>query len=311
MYGVYQTNKAKYMDLVGGSRAKRGGSGSDRSEPTFLFIHVQPGEVIEDYDLPAIVSNLKSYGKVYEYTSVFAKTGTIYKLEDLSFSSVAKDIASYIKSNNLGKVYLITVSHGGPYGLYFSTKYADMCEGVICFPLRLYSKSSLERRIWKFKEREGFKKYTSKKYDVDRHLINITDEALDELLNDNSDEAREVLYLIFDFNMHRQADDIPKVFSVPTYLFSRLDLDIDSIVKLNFERKDIADMKKITSEGDALYNSMMWNFHRIQFDVELQKQNSSNSNLTIHYMVGGINKWPTLIDAVKVMLYKVCGVSEI
>ena len=58
--------------------------------------------------------------------------------------------------------------------------------------------------------------------------------------------------------LRKQYDKIPKVFKIPTYLFTRLDMDSVSTIKQNFKRKDIADMKGILSPNDAIYTSMMW-----------------------------------------------------
>ncbi len=46
-------------------------------------------------------------------------------------------------------------------------------------------------------------------------------------------------------------------------------MDSVSTIKLNFERKDISEMKGILSPDDAIYTSMMWNIARVQYDREL------------------------------------------
>jgi len=103
-------------------------------------------------------------------------------------------------------------------------------------------------------------------------------------------------------NLQKQHAKIPNKFKVPTHLFTRLDMDIDQIVKLNFKRKEIADMKKIVSEQDALYASAMWNFHRVQYDVGLMEKNKNNQNLKISYIIAGLYQINHLIDSIKVML---------
>jgi hypothetical protein len=82
-------------------------------------------------------------------------------------------------------------------------------------------------------------------------------------------------------------------------------MDSVSTIKLNFERKDIADMKGILSPDDAIYNAMMWNIARVQYDRELIELNKENNNLRIHHMVAfEINEDVRLIsDAVKILLY--------
>lgn len=99
-------------------------------------------------------------------------------------------------------------------------------------------KNSLERRIWKFKNNGGWNKYISKKYDVNDYYININDTRLQKLLNNPQKEEIEVLYHVFDFNLIKQWNRIPLVHKIPTYLFTRLDADIDSIIKLNYDRKE-------------------------------------------------------------------------
>ncbi len=57
--------------------------------------------------------------------------------------------------------------------------------------------------------------------------------------------------------LRKQFNKIPKVYKIPTYLFSRLDMDSTSTIQQNFERKAIADMKGILSPDDAIYLAMM------------------------------------------------------
>lgn len=90
-------------------------------------------------------------------------------------------------------------------------------------------------------------------------------------------------------------------FKIPTYLFTRLDMDIDSIIKLNYERKEIAKMKDIVSENDALYNSAMWNFERVKHDKEMINQNGDN--LTIQYIIGGLENDREVENVMKMLLF--------
>jgi hypothetical protein len=66
---------------------------------------------------------------------------------------------------------------------------------------------------------------------------------------------------------------MPTKFKVPTILYTRLDLDVKSIVELNYYCTDIASMKQIFSENDALEHSMVWNFERIKYDAMLKDNN--------------------------------------
>ena len=83
-------------------------------------------------------------------------------------------------------------------------------------------------------------------------------------------------------------------------------MDSVSTIKLNFERKDIADMKGILSPDDAIYNSMMWNIARVQYDRELMELNKENNYLRIHYTIAFENNEDTrlITDAVKILILK-------
>ena len=88
------------------------------------------------------------------------------------------------------------------------------------------------------------------------------DKSDDKKDNENNEE-KNIIDLLINFQLRKQYDKIPKVYKIPTYLFTRLDIytivDISNIytIKLNFERKDIADMKGILTPDDAIYTSMM------------------------------------------------------
>jgi hypothetical protein len=62
-------------------------------------------------------------------------------------------------------------------------------------------------------------------------------------------------------------------------------MDSVSTIKLNFERKEIAQMKGNLSPDDAIYNAMIWNIARVQYDRELIELNKENNNLRIHFIV--------------------------
>jgi hypothetical protein len=59
--------------------------------------------------------------------------------------------------------------------------------------------------------------------------------------------------------------------------------NIKSIVENNYNRTDIANMKKIFSENDAVQQSMMWNFEKIKYDNMLKNKNKKN--LKIKYII--------------------------
>lgn len=81
-------------------------------------------------------------------------------------------------------------------------------------------------------------------------------------------------------------------------------MDSISTIKLNFDRKDIADMKGILSPDDAIYTSMMWNIARVQYDRELIELNKENNFLRIHYTIAfEIENVRLICDAVKILTY--------
>ena len=57
---------------------------------------------------------------------------------------------------------------------------------------------------------------------------------------------------LIDKNLDFKAWLIPTKFKIPTILYTRLDLDIKSIVEQNYNRKNIAEMKKMFSENDFI-----------------------------------------------------------
>ena len=81
-------------------------------------------------------------------------------------------------------------------------------------------------------------------------------------------------------------------------------MDSISTIKLNFDRKDIADMKGILSPDDAIYNALMWNIARVQYDKVLIELNKENNFLRIHYTIAfEINDVRLICDAVKILTY--------
>ena len=74
-----------------------------------------------------------------------------------------------------------------------------------------------DRRIWKFKDNQGWKKYISQKYGVDNYLLKLNNTRLQELIDksDNQEEY-EILRLAVDMNLRKQYNKIPQIFKVPT-----------------------------------------------------------------------------------------------
>lgn len=237
-------------------------------------------------ELVPIINKLSRYGNVYNYFFKFSYYSNKFELNDLLFENAADDIHNKVK--HLKKYLIISYNHACPIGLYYANKYSNDCLGIICYPYRFYCKESYERRIWKLKNNNGWiSLIKSKEYDVDKYLFKINNTRLQKLLKNPQEDEKQILYLIMDVMLQKQYNKIPKVFKVSTILYTRLDMDVESIIKFNFDRKDIAKMKQIINKNDALYNSMMWNFDRIKYDAVLKKSNKNNKHLKIKYLVSG------------------------
>jgi hypothetical protein len=94
----------------------------------------------------------------------FGHKKVIYNLNDLTFKSVSKDIKLFIKQNKFKNNIIICLEESSPYGLYFANKYNKYCEAIICYPLRLNTKESLDRLYHKYINKNR-SKYISKSYD--------------------------------------------------------------------------------------------------------------------------------------------------
>jgi len=239
-------------------------------------------------------------GKVYKYKFKFKNNR--YTLKDLTFESANEDIKKFIDEKKLTNIIFICLEESSPYGLYFVDKYPDYCKAIICYPLRLNTKESLDRLYYKYIEKKGWKSISTT-YDPIDYFFEINDKRLNELFEKNGDEEKTIIELITNLQLRKQCDKIPKKFKCQTYLFSRLDMDAVSLIKYNFDRKEIAAMKGILSPDDAIYNSMMWNIARVQYDNELLDLNKETGLLRIHYMIAlEINEDIRLItDAVKIL----------
>ena len=63
-----------------------------------------------------------------------------------------------------------------------------------------------------------------------------------------------------DFNLQKQYSKIPQKFKVKTVLFTRLDLNVEDVLKFNFHRKEIAKMKQIINSYQCPFSSLFFPF---------------------------------------------------
>jgi hypothetical protein len=249
-------------------------------------------------DIKKLTKNLTKLGQLHEYFFKF-NYNEQFTLEDMKFENVSKDI--YNKFKHLKKFLVVAINHACPMALHFCDTYPKQVLGIICYPFRFYCKESYTRRIWKFKNNKG---WNHEKYDINKYLLKTNEKRFGELFNNITDEKKEIIYLNFDFGLQKQYYKIPQVFKVPTILFTRLDLDTKSIIKYNYERKEIAKMKQIITKDDALYNSMIWNFDRVKYDSQLIKKNENNNFLNIKYLVSGHETYDDVVDEVILFIEK-------
>lgn len=270
----------------------------------FLHLPTMYDEPKVPDNLKLIIEKLSKQFTVHNYFFKFSYYGNRFDLDDLDFENATKDIHNTFK--HIKKYLIVAINNACPYGLYYTANYPEKCLGIICYPFRYYCQESYERRIWKLKTNNGWSSLikNSDKYDIDNYLLNINNERLQTLFDNPSDDEKSILYLVMDLNLQKQHFKIPSKFSVPTVLYTRLDLEIESVLKLNYNRKDIAAMKKIFSENDALQNSMVWNFDRVKFDALLKKANKDNHNLKIKYLVSGWEDYDDILDEIILFNYK-------
>ena len=296
----YIKYKTKYLEL------KNINNQSGGVKNNFIIIGNIRGDELKF--IPELKKELKLIDKnAYEYKFKFRNKR--YNLDDLTFESVSNDIKLFIDKKELSNNIIICLEESSPYGLFFADTYPDYCKAIICYPLRLNTKESLDRLYHKYVEKNGWK-YISKKYDPIKYFFEINDERLNELFDKSDDkkdnEEKHIIDLLINLQLRKQYDKIPKVYKIPTYLFTRLDMDSVSTIKANFERKDIANMKGILNPDDAIYTSMMWNIARVQYDIELMELNKENNNLRIHYAIAFENNEDIrlITDAVKIMIFE-------
>ena len=252
----------------------------------------------KEVEFQQIRNVLDNTGRITIYEFKFNNINDDLRLDDYLLENTADDIINFCKDNALDRPIVVCWEHASPYGLYVVNKYPDMFRAIVCYPLRLYEKASLDRRIWKFRDQGGWDKYISTTYNIENYYLNVSDKTLRDLTKNPGKEELQILQLISDKLLQEQAAIIPKKFKIPTILFTRLDMDIDSIIALNYERKSIASMKGIVNENDALYTSMMWNFSRVKYDKNLLDKNVNNNNLRIKYYVAGMDDDRNIKDSI-------------
>jgi hypothetical protein len=288
----YIKYKTKYLQLKNQNNMIGGG------KINFIIIGNIRGNDLDF--IPNLKRSLKLLnGNVHEYKFKFKNKRFI--LDDLTFESVSNDIKLFMDKKELINNIIICLEESSPYGLFFVNTYPDYCTSIICYPLRLNTKESLDRLYHKYVEKNGWK-YISKKYNSIDYFFEINDDRLNELFDK---EETNIIDLLINLQLRKQYNKIPKLFRIPTYLFSRLDMDSISTIELNFERKDIASMKGILSPNDAIYTSMMWNIARVQYDRELIELNKENNFLRIHHIVAFDKNEDIRIitDAVKILIF--------
>lgn len=287
----YIKYKSKYNNLQNGGKRKA----------TLIIMHeptLNSKGVIPD-TIKNILPALKKYCTIYNYWLKLSDKK--FTMENLLFDNVANDLHKTF--SHMNKFVILALGHAAPYGLYYSNKYPKTCQAIICYPFRYYSKGSLERRIWKLRDNKGYQQNVGK-YDVINYMINATNKELTELLIDKTNNGKLALWYLIDYNLQKQYDDIPKKFNTKTILYTRLDIDIESVIEYNFNRTDIASMKKIFSENDAMQQSMVWNFERVKYDAELKKNNINNNNLFIRYIVSGWENYADIINEIMLLTYR-------
>lgn len=286
----YLKYKTKYLELT---KQKINQSGGSSNLNIVILHHPILKNMAMNEETKIIIDKLSEFGIVHNYRFKF--TNNNFTMSDLLFENVAIDIN--LQFDNLDKFVIIALEHACPFGLYYSYHYPEKCQCIICYPFRFYSKGSYERRFWKLKENGGYEKIIST-YDVDNYMIDINDDRLQILLNDDSDNGSTALYHVIDFNLQKQYAKIPSEFKVKTILYTRLDLDVESIIEFNYDRTNIADMKKIFNENDAMQQSMMWNFDRVKYDAFLKNKNKDGDLLKIKYLITGWDNYSEIIDEI-------------
>jgi hypothetical protein len=70
--------------------------------------------------------------------------------------------------------------------------YPELCKAIICYPLRLNTKESLDRLYHKYVKKNGWK-FISENYDPNDYFFEINDKRLNELFNKNGEEEKNII----------------------------------------------------------------------------------------------------------------------
>jgi hypothetical protein len=144
----YIKYKRKYLQLKNQNNMIGGG------KINFIIISNIRGNDLEF--IPNLKRSLKLLnGNVHEYKFKFKNKRFI--LDDLTFESVSNDIKLFIDKKELSNNIIICLEESSPYGLFFADTYPDYCKAIICYPLRLNTKESLDRLYHKYVEKNGWK----------------------------------------------------------------------------------------------------------------------------------------------------------
>ena len=145
-------------------------------------------------------------GNVSEYKFKFKNKRFI--LDNLTFESISNDIKLFIDNKKLSDCIIICLEESSPYGLFFADMYPEICKAIICYPLRLNTKESLDRLYHKYVEKNGWK-YISEKYDPNDYFFNINDDRLNKLFEKNGEEEKIIIDLLINLQLRKQYGKIP------------------------------------------------------------------------------------------------------
>ena len=271
------------------------GGGGKNTKPKLLIImcmfhsknDYQKGHNV-NIDLKSMIISLKKKYDVYLYYTKFhlPHTDAVFSLNDMKLENVALDI----HKQHPGKKYILGIESGSAYALYYSKQYANYCKGLLCFPLRGYTKYALERRIYKYKDNGGWERSVSKTYNIDDYFININNKRLQEIITKRkNEEEKTILMLVVDLELRKQYEKLPEIFTIPTTLFIRLDLDKSSFLERNLNNEAVSAMKKNFTEKDAIFESCFGSMSKVEWCDKLLKKNPKN--LMIHYLPHQDNKF--------------------
>jgi hypothetical protein len=149
----YIKYKTKYLNWKNVNNMIGGGSSNN-----FIIIGNTRGKLDYLSDLKKYLKQLKN-NVCCQYKFKF--TNKRYVLDDLTFENVSADIKSFLDKKKLtSNNIIICLEESAPFGLFFVNMYPDYCSAIICYPLRLNTKESLDRLYHKYvkKKRLGIYK---------------------------------------------------------------------------------------------------------------------------------------------------------